>query len=153
MTTEYKLDVFAVLNAAQRKKFDFFDALTDDQRKGFAPVVVQRWLSGTSDPLQLVLTNECVNPYVFSLAKHPDLLYKLMTVAAQPNSGRFVYPKTPKREAKKPLATQVVTKFFGVSLSEASDMIDTLPIDRILDAAYDMGFDSTELKKLKKELV
>lgn len=149
---DYKLDVFATINAMQAKKFNYYNNLTKDQKKGFAPVVVQRWLSGTSNELQIVMLNEYVNPYVFGLSKHPDLLYKLMTTSTQ-SSGRCMYPQTKKSSnTKQPIAAEVIKRTFGVSTSEAVGMVKTFDPDQLLEAAFDLGYDTAEIKKLKKEL-
>lgn len=151
---ERKLDIFAVITATQNKDFNFYSNLAEVQRKEFAPVVIQRWLTGTSNALQTVLVNEYVNPYVFSLHNHPELLYKLMTVAAEPRSGRTTYPKTKPRSSKnKPIANEVVQRFYNATIREASEMVDTLHVNQILDAAYDLGYDEPTLKKLRKEII
>lgn len=147
------LDVFALIKAAQNKDFQFYDKLSDQQRKEFAPVVVQRWISGCDDPLQVMMVNEYVNPYVFALHKHPQLLYKLMAVASQKNN-RCTYPKIVKNKDKStPLAVDVIKRMLSVSTDEATSLVKTMKPQDIIDAGYDLGYDSSDIKKLTKELM
>ena len=48
----YKLDLFKALNSLATHKLDAYSKFTDDEKKGFAPSVLMRWLSasqGNSD--------------------------------------------------------------------------------------------------------
>lgn len=83
----YQLDLMSTLEAADRHMLDYYDNLTDQERKAFAPLVIQRWLSAVSDnnPNQaycIMAINDLVNVGLFQLQKHhTELLWKLMCVA------------------------------------------------------------------------
>lgn len=83
----YTLDLMSTLEAADRGLKPYYDNLTDQERKAFAPLVVMRWLSTVSDqnPNQaycLIAQNDLVNLGLFDLQKnHPELVWKLMCVA------------------------------------------------------------------------
>jgi hypothetical protein len=83
----YKLDMMTVLEAIDLKKRGFYANLTEEEKKAFVPLITMRWLSALSDKnafnqqYQILACNELVNVNMWSLSKHPELLYLLMTVA------------------------------------------------------------------------
>lgn len=83
----YTLDLMSTLEAADKGLKDYYDNLTDHERKAFAPLVTMRWLSAVSDqnPNQaycVIAVNDLVNLGLFDLQKnHPELIWKLMCVA------------------------------------------------------------------------
>jgi len=150
---ERKLDIFRVLNAANTRKQDFYSSLTDEEKKGFAPSVIMRWMSGTSSPLQVYLINETVNPYAFSLYKHPDLLWKLMTVANIGKNQRYAWNKLPSRkETGKSNAIRLLCEYFGYNVNHAADALELLSRDRVLEIASEMGWQPEDIAKIKREL-
>jgi len=74
----YKLDIFAVIDKITSKDWGYWDTLTAEEQKAFQPFVMQQWLSGVNDGLQVFLVNEIVNSSVFDLDQHKELLYKLL---------------------------------------------------------------------------
>lgn len=80
----YELNIWDTLAAIDQRKFGYWNSLTEDERKGFAPIVVLRWLSIISQPnedaeLLLFLVNEIANVNFFDLYEHPELQMLLMT--------------------------------------------------------------------------
>lgn len=148
----YKLDIFNLLSKIDNAKFDFIDSLSDDEIKAFAPYVVQQWLYGSYDnkELKTVLLNEYSNSFIFSLQKHPKLLYKLFCVSSGFGENKHYYPKQITTN-KKPLTTKLLMKHYEISSKESSDMIPLYSIDEIIKVAEYNGMDETEIKKLKKE--
>jgi hypothetical protein len=82
-----KLDIFELLKQANAKNKGFYDSLSDEMKKGFAPLVAMRWMSvpGTDGELghyYIASANHYVNKNFFDLSKHPKLQWLLMTAAA-----------------------------------------------------------------------
>ena len=83
----HALDLMSTLEAADRGLFDYYDNLTEQERKAFAPLVLMRWMStvGDANPSQayhVIAINDLVNLGLFQLQKnHPELVWKLMCVA------------------------------------------------------------------------
>lgn len=153
MATERKLDIFRVLGQADSKHAEFYEKLTDEERKELQPFLVSRWLTGTSDPLQIVLINEFVNPYAFSLTKHKQLLWQLITVANSGRKQRYQWLKLPsKRESGKPNALRVVKEYYTYSTKDAIDALDILTRDQVLEMAEDLGWQPDDIAKVKREL-
>lgn len=153
MAAERKLDIFKVLNAANARKHEFYAQLTDEEKKGFAPSVVARWMTGTSDARQVFFINEFLNPYLFSLYKHPQLLWQLMTVCNSGKNQRYVWNKLPsKKEVGKSNAIRLICEYFKYSVSDAADALQILTKDQVLDIAAHMGWQPDDITKLKREL-
>src|SRR5271157_4202027 len=86
----FKLDIFDLLGKLNSPHSgDIYSKLSDEEKKGFAPLVVMRWMSGTSDKRQIMMLNEFVNPYIFALGKHPHLLMMLLQVASSKTQKRY----------------------------------------------------------------
>ena len=69
--SDKRLDIFGLLRNIDKQNVQYFRSLTTEERKAFAPVVIMQWMfclkEPSSNPLQQVLLNELVNPYIFTL--------------------------------------------------------------------------------------
>ena len=104
------LDIFVTISQVDKKNITFLSELSEDDRKGFFPVVVQRWLSGITDENVILKLNDNSNPYVFSLHKHPNLLYQLFCTTS---SGKVRRRNWLKQEGKKhnyPITIQLLSE-------------------------------------------
>jgi len=152
-TTERKLDIFTVLGKISTKDTRYYRSLNDEEKKGFLPVVVSRWLSGTSSAKQIYFINELVNPFVFSLHKHPQLLYQLMTLCGPGKSQRYFWNKTVSSKSNKtPTAVSVLREVFGYNTKQALEAMPLLSNDDIIEYAEHLGRQKDVITKLKKEL-
>lgn len=147
----YKLDVFATLEQINRKNAEFYNDLTDEERKGFVPLIVMRWMSGMNSPLQIILLNEVVNPFVFSLFNHKDLLYKLLTVSSV-KPQRYKWIKVKGKEHQHKHSIEVIRTHYGYSSAEAASVFPLLSSDTIMEMAEKHGLQKEELAKIKNEL-
>ena len=150
---EYKLDIFQVINQIDRKNSFFCSNLTEEEQKAFVPFVTMRWLTGTQNAYQVIVLNELVNPFAFSLATHKDLLYKLMTVCTSGKTQRYKWHKTTsKKTTNKPHTVSVVKDFYGYNTMDALEAIKLLDDDTILTMAEQLGWQKAEVSKLTAEL-
>jgi hypothetical protein len=78
-----KLDIKRELSAVDTRNYEFYDNLTDEEKKAFSPFILMRYTSNVqgNQELQewfLEMTNEYVNKNHWSLSKnHKPLLWKL----------------------------------------------------------------------------
>lgn len=153
MVDQYKLDIFKVLAELNAKNKHYFTSLSVDQQKSIVPLVIARWLSGTTSELQIILINELVNPYLFDLQKHPDLLWKLMASTTTTKGQRYKWNAAhPKSKAKLGIATKVVMEYFKYNSKDAARIVRVLPSTDIVEMAEELGWQITELNKLNTEL-
>jgi len=78
--------------AFDRKDYDYYDRLTDDQKKVFSPYILMRWgstVEGNNDisKYYAVATNEFVNAHLWSLNKHKKLQW-LSCCTVSPGIGK-----------------------------------------------------------------
>jgi len=146
----YKLDIFRLLSDIDNpRNGDIYEKLTEDERKSFAPLVVMRWMTGTSDERQIMLLNEFVNPNVFTLSNHPHLLMQLLQVASSKKSKRYAWLGV-KSQKKNVECLEVIKQYFGLSEREAKTY-SFPPQDELMQMAEELGWDKDKIAKLKKE--
>lgn len=145
----HKLDIFKVLSDISSHN-DVYSKLTPEERKGFSPLVIMRWLSGTQDQEQILRLNHQVNPYVYTLAKHPHLLSKLLGNAATGKSRRYQWLgiKAGKKNAE---TIKVLSQYFDMSAREARQLL-VPPTAELLSFAEQLGWSNEDIKKLSTEL-
>jgi len=154
MVKDYKLDIFDVMRNIDVKNRGYYSSLSDEEKKALAPIVIMRWMTGIgASARQVYFMNEIVNPYVFSLHRHPELLVKLMMVCT---GGRKSHYKWRKREKKNATGTsklvELVCSYFGYSKADASDALPLLSDDDLLSYAVQLGYQPDELKTLKRDM-
>lgn len=143
-------DLFDGLSKLGKRDLGWYDGLTPDGKKAAAPLVIMRWMTGTSDQAQLVRLNTFVNPYIFALGAEKPLLFKLLAAAATGKTGRYFWLKGPGARPAEKLALEVVKQYYGISGREAqSYKVDG---ESLLEMAQELGWDEEQLKKLKKEV-
>ena len=101
------LDMFKrVLPALDTRQKDFYTNLTEEERKGFSPWLVQRYLSSAESTSQeiiehyLIMTNDIVN-INFSDVKDPEMTWKLMSIVGVGRSMKHPYVAPGKGKKKK----------------------------------------------------
>jgi hypothetical protein len=151
MTKKFALDIFSLLGKIDNPKSkDIYSDLSDVEKRSFAPLIVMRWLSGTSDERQIILLNEFVNKYVFTLGKHPHLLMQLMQVASSKTSKRYQWIGV-KSNKKNNNSRKVVQEYFDMSAREVN-LMNPFPNEaEIMQMAEELGWQKDEMTALKKE--
>lgn len=100
MTTK-KLDIFDTLKAIDKNNTGYYESLTEDEKKGFTPLVVMRWFSAVPDnssykDYHLQITNNILNKDFWELQKHPELVWKLMSICGTGEYHRHSWIPMPK---------------------------------------------------------
>ena len=92
----YKLDMFKeVIPAIDSKKYNFYDKLSDEEKKAFSAVVAMCWgasIKSSDTTLQqyaLMNMNKNANTNLFNLYEHPKLQW-LMIVAGSTDYGNYL---------------------------------------------------------------
>ena len=100
-----KLSIQNEMSCFDRKDRDFYDSLTDEERKKFSNYLMIRWGSSVQGSRELqefyvIATNERLNKHFFSVNRHPKLQW-LMATSVSPGMGahrhQWIAPK--KKEA------------------------------------------------------
>jgi len=154
MAKQYKLDLFnEVLPNLSRKNRKFYKSLTEEQAKEISPLILMRWMSGTDDARQVYFLNELVNPFVFNLGKHKELLVNLITLCASGKIQRYKFNKTKsKKTTSTPKVVEVIKEFFSYNTIDALDVLPVISNDDILSFAEQLGRQAPEITAIKREL-
>ncbi len=150
---KYKFDIFKLLDKLSLKDKKFFDDLSEEDLKALQPLVLMRWMSGTTDARQVFFLNELLNPMVFPLTKHKQLLLDLLMICSSVKVKRYFWNKTKNnKKTSTPHTIELIKQYFGYSTIEAKQALPLLSNEDILEYATYLGYQTTEVKAIKKEL-
>jgi hypothetical protein len=144
-------DLFPSLEKIASRDMEWYDKLSDEDKKSAAPFVIMRWLTGTKDSAQIVRINTFVNPYAFSLGQEKALLFKLLAASSTGKTRRFQWIKAPGKTASK-LKTEAIKEYYNVSTREAALYVMNTSDDDAINMAEELGWEKEEVAKLKKEV-
>lgn len=150
--TNKKLDIFDVLSNLNDKNYNFYDELEDEQTKQFAPLVVNRWMTGCGDSLQVYLDNEIVNPYIFSLQHHKSLLWKLMCISNSGKKQRYNWIKPPSVNKTSSLAIDAICQYYKYNVRQATQAFAILNKEEVIKIASELGWQPDMISALQKQL-
>ena len=88
-----KLSIQNEMSQFDKKNRDFYDELTDEERKKFSNYLMIRWGSSVQGSRELqefyvISTNERLNKHFFAVNKHPRLQW-LMASSVSPGMGTY----------------------------------------------------------------
>jgi hypothetical protein len=152
MATERKLDLFWLLGELNKKNYELWDKLDDDQKKEISFYTLTMWLASTNDFEQLYDLGTIGASYVFELNKHPQLMLLLLTSCTTKTNKRYTWlaPKNIKSGDKN--AISLIADVYRTSLKEAKDLLPLFSSKEILELAEYQGWQPDEIKQLKKSL-
>jgi hypothetical protein len=88
-----KLDIWNEMAALDAKDRDFYDSLTDDEKKKFSAYLMIRWGSTVANNSEMqayyiMNTNETLNKHYFSIPREHTKLAWLLATAISPGVGK-----------------------------------------------------------------
>ena len=133
-----KLNIHNEMAQLDRKNRDFYDELTDDERKKFSNYLMIRWgssVSGTQGLQEFYVQsiNECLNKHFFSINRHPKLQW-LCATAASADEGKLnhTWIAGPKREKAARKIIKELAEFFPSAKISDLECLDEINDDRAL---------------------
>lgn len=135
-----KLSIQNEMSQFDRKNREFYDELTDEERKKFSTFLMIRWgssVNGSSDlqHFYLVATNERLNKHFFALHKHPKLQW-LMATTVSPGLGtmrhNWIAPK--KKEAGATPHKKVLAELFPNMKEDEIELMAKINSKKDVDA-------------------
>lgn len=151
----YKLDLFGLLDKLNKKEYDLWGKYNDSEKKEISPLIIMRWMSGTSDKRQIVFLNELVNKVVFDLTgAHKHLLLMLLAVASSGTPRRYYWQgqkssASEKRGAKRAIA--VIEQYYQCSPKEAKEHLQILEKEDVIQICEAIGMQKEDIQLVKKE--
>ena len=138
-----KLPLNDVLNAIDRRDFDWYSNLPDDMKKKWSSWLFVRYTSsvkGSGAADALLNTNEFVNKYYTDLYKHDELMWKLMCLTGSGKKQFHEWIKPPTNTKKKDKVSEFISETFPHMKSDEIELYRKLNSDDdIKRMAIDMG--------------
>ena len=148
-----KLDIKRELNAVDQKNYDFYDNLTDEEKKVFSPYILMRYTASTQGDREIQewfveMTNEMVNKNHWDLSKnHKALLWKLFAATGAGVNCYHPYLAAGKKEKANKIEKLLCDIYPATKMAEIK-MMAKMMTKKDKEELFDkMGFD----KKQRKE--
>jgi hypothetical protein len=141
-----EFDLFQSIENIDRKNYDYYSSLTEEQRKKFVPYMITHWISAVKgkkelEAYYLISTNLTVNKHLFNehVQNHPELQW-LMLCAASPGIGKQFHQWIPhlsprisllKDSVKKKELTEYFGKIYKNSSAADIDEISTVLSEKL----------------------
>lgn len=150
-----KLNIGNEMRAFDCKDRNFYDSLTEEEKKKFSTYLMLKWgpnVEGSTELQEWYLRahNDRVNLNFFDLGRHPKLQWLLCTTVS-PNLGskRHYWINSKKGSSEKKLYKFVETQFPNLKHDEIELMIRLNSEDQLKSLARELGWDD---KKIKSDL-
>jgi hypothetical protein len=155
MATKKKreLDLTRVLKAIDQKNYDFYDSLTDKEKKEFQAFVMMRFISNSTGDREIQewfieMTNEFVNKNYWNISKHTGLAWKLCAAVGTGIPTFHKYLPTKKIELDK--FERLLGDLYPSMKLDDIQMLASMMDDNDREELFDkMGFDKTQRKEYK----
>lgn len=148
-----KLDIQRELRAVDQKNYNFYDNLTDEEKKAFSPYILMRYTSNVQLDKDIQewfveMTNECVNKNHWDLSKnHKALLWKLFAATGTGINCYHPYLAASKKEKINKIE-KLLAEIYPSKKIEDIKLLAYMMSKEDRDELFDkMGFD----KKQRKE--
>lgn len=137
-----KLHIAHEMRCLDLKDRDFYDSLTDEERRKFSNYLMIRWgssVEASSDMQEfyLISTNERLNKHFFAINRHPKLQW-LCATSVSPGFGaqRHVWiaasPKSSKNHARRRQLAQLFPQRKSDEIDYLAELNDQETIDQYL---------------------
>lgn len=147
------LDIKKELAAVDLRNYNFYESLTDDEKKSFSPYVLMRYTSnvqGDRDIQEWFIetTNEMVNKDHWTLSKnHKGLLWKLFAGTGAGVKCFHPYLAAGKKEKSQKIEKLIAELNPSMKIEEVKMLANMMTKDDIKELFDNLGFD----KKQRKE--
>ena len=149
-----KLSINNEMTQFDRKNREFYDELTDEERKKFSTYLMLRYgasVEGTADLQEwyLRVTNERMNINFFDLGKHPKLQWLLATTVS-PGMGtqRHYWQGAKKKEGSNSKAVKFITQLYPhMKQDEVELLADLNTTKELKELAKQSGWTDQDIKK------
>jgi len=148
-----KLDIKRELRAVDTRDYNFYDGLSDEEKKAFSPYILMRYTSnvqGDRDLQEWFLetTNEYVNKHHWTLSKnHKPLLWKLFAATGVGQTMYHQYLAAGKK-GKANKIEKLLCDLYPTMKLEDIKILAQMMTDADKKELFDkMGFDKTQRKE------
>lgn len=148
-----KLDIQRELRAVDQKDYDFYNRLTDEERKAFSPYILMRYTSNANIDRDVQewfveMTNESVNKHHWTLSKnHKALLWKLFAVTGTGVNCYHPYLAAGKKEKTNKIEKLLAELYPSTKLEDIKLQAKLMSKEDCKDLFDKMGFDAKQRKE------
>ena len=147
-----KIPLSDVLNAIDRKDFNWYANLDAEQKKAWGSWLFIRYASSTkgNDRDDLLLnTNEFVNKHYGDIHKHEELVWKLMCLTGTGKKQYHEWIKAPNSKIKKDTVSQFVAEQYPTMNGREIELFLKMnDVSDLKQMAVDMGMADTEISEI-----
>ena len=148
------LQIKDIMAAVDRKDYNYYTNLTDEQRKSLNLWMTQRYASSVQGKFAghyLVMVNEFMNTHWSDISKHPELQWKLMCLAGTGKVQFHPFVKVPKAKRKKNKVEELVRELFPLLKNDEIELFLKMNSnDDIKELAIESGVDDKTLDEAFK---
>ena len=148
------LQIKDIMAAVDRKDYNYYTNLTDEQRKSMNLWMTQRYASSVQGKFAghyLVMVNEFMNTNWSDVSKHPELQWKLMCLAGTAKVQFHPFVKVPKAKRKKNKVEELVRELFPLLKNDEIELFLKMNSnDDIKELAIESGVDDKTLDEAFK---
>lgn len=157
---KHKLDIFQTLEAMDKRDYDYFNRLSDEEKKAFAGIVIMRWMSSVKtnnvelQKWHLLTTNGFVNKSIWdpALKDHTGLVYLLLASCGLGQKQFHEWIKAPTRKTGGKIFEFLRDYYPTANNEELKYFLDINSADDFIELAKELGYQNDEIRDLKKEL-
>ena len=145
-----KLSIFDQIKIIKNGSISFYKQSDEAIKKQISPFMLNRWLSCSDSPLDIILVNETINSFLFPLHKHPDLLYKLLCASVDDSKSKCNWIKKKSKKTSS-ASVKIVCEYFQCNTHSAELYIKSIKLDSLIEMAESLGYDKNIIDAIKKE--
>jgi hypothetical protein len=147
-----KLPLNDVLNAIDRRDYDWYSRLSSDDKKQWSSWLFLRYASsvkGSGAEEAILATNDFVNKYYTDLYKHDELIWKLMCLTGAGKKQYHEWIKPPTAIKKKDKVTEFLSDALPHLKADEIELYRGINSDAdIKRMAIDMGIDDQSIDEI-----
>lgn len=156
--TNYKLDLKTVLSNLDHGNKDFFNSLSDEEKKSFQPFVLMRFMSSVQNSeypeIALISINEIVNKHFWDISREVELNAKLL--AACGYKKNMFHKWIPNKISKTNAVMSFVRDIFNhrrwhCNKMELDIFINKLNLEQLEGLCSEYGKSKEETSKITKD--
>lgn len=155
---ERKLDLFgSVLPNLDRRNFEYYQGLDEEQKKEYVPYILMRWLSQAPNQhgiaqYYLKQVNIQANHHFWDLSKHVDLQHRLLASCGIGDKVRHSWIGMPKKLSQASALDKFVLDIFpSFNYQELKIFYNSYDLDSFEEFLKEFGLEKDEVKKYLKE--
>jgi hypothetical protein len=155
---QYKLDMFGrVLPALDKHDINFYNTLTEEEKKAYTPLVLMRAMSSLCNQnphaaFEILMVNDLVNIGFWNLSKHPELQHMLLCIAGLGNKQYHPWIAAKGKGSN----TKIIDDFLielhpDINIDELALLRSQHNVESIKLLAQDAGKSDSEIKLLVED--